>query len=329
MLTIFSIPKPFRGHIGVIQRNAVASWVRLADEVILFGNEEGAAEAARDLGAKHVPDVRTNPFGTPLLDDVFSKAEAISSTPFLTYSNGDIILREDFKRVLSALPDRRVLLAGRRWDLDITEPIDMDRPGWSDELESQAKTVGKLRGPEWNDYFAFRRGTLGTLPPFAVGRPVWDNWLLFRAREVGAWLVDATPSLTAIHQNHDYRHVPQSTGPRWEGPEADENLRLAGSPKRLFSLGDATHQVVGGKLVPIQSWKALCRHWETLPVLHPELDWEPRFLTRLSCPPPQLPPERQGLASGWYGALNSLRVPLAPMWRGLRSLGGKKAPAGS
>ena len=26
MLTIFTTPKPFRGHIGIIQRNALKSW---------------------------------------------------------------------------------------------------------------------------------------------------------------------------------------------------------------------------------------------------------------------------------------------------------------
>ena len=29
MLTIFATAKPFRGHDGIIQRNAVASWTRL------------------------------------------------------------------------------------------------------------------------------------------------------------------------------------------------------------------------------------------------------------------------------------------------------------
>jgi hypothetical protein len=41
MLTIFSVPKAFLGHIGVIQRNALVSWMRLGEEVqvILLGND--------------------------------------------------------------------------------------------------------------------------------------------------------------------------------------------------------------------------------------------------------------------------------------------------
>lgn len=46
MLTIFAAPKPFYGYIGVIQTNAIQSWLLLRPEceVILFGDEEGMAE---------------------------------------------------------------------------------------------------------------------------------------------------------------------------------------------------------------------------------------------------------------------------------------------
>jgi hypothetical protein len=45
MITFFTTPKPFRGHIGIIQRNATENWNRMhtSVEVILFGDEECAA----------------------------------------------------------------------------------------------------------------------------------------------------------------------------------------------------------------------------------------------------------------------------------------------
>ena len=57
MLTIFSTPKPFNSHSDIIQRTALKSWTLLHPdvEVILFGDEEGAAEACRDLGIDHEP----------------------------------------------------------------------------------------------------------------------------------------------------------------------------------------------------------------------------------------------------------------------------------
>ena len=320
MLTIFSIPKPFTGHIRVIQRNAVGSWLRVADEVILFGDEDDGAEAARDLGPYHVlPNVARNRFGTPLLSDAFREAERMCRTPFLAYVNADIILREDFKLAVSLLPPRPVLVAGTRWDVDITEPLDFGDPGWSKALERRARKTGVEREPRWNDYFVFHPRTLGELPPCAVGRPFWDNWLLFHARASGVWVVDASPSVVVIHQNHDYSHVPHAVGSRWEGPEADENFRLAGGDKRfLFSLKDASHRVENGKLVRCRSLSALRRSWKTLPLLHPELAVEPPFFTRLTRPRRAVVPFLKPLTCRVFAALNASRVPLIPVWRVLR-----------
>jgi len=62
MITLFSTPNPFRGHVGIIQINAIHSW-KLAQpdaEVILFVSEEGAAKAALDLGTLHKLEVHWN-----------------------------------------------------------------------------------------------------------------------------------------------------------------------------------------------------------------------------------------------------------------------------
>ena len=55
MFTLFTTPKPFQGHIGVIQRNALRSWKRLHPdvEVMLFGDDEGAAESLEVLDHRH------------------------------------------------------------------------------------------------------------------------------------------------------------------------------------------------------------------------------------------------------------------------------------
>ena len=55
MITFFTTGKPFRGADGIIQRNALKSW-KLLDpdvEVIVFGDEEGAAEVCADYGLRH------------------------------------------------------------------------------------------------------------------------------------------------------------------------------------------------------------------------------------------------------------------------------------
>ena len=52
MLTLFTIPKAFEGHSGVIQRNAIKSWTLLQPqcEIILMGDDEGTGEAAAEMG---------------------------------------------------------------------------------------------------------------------------------------------------------------------------------------------------------------------------------------------------------------------------------------
>jgi hypothetical protein len=52
MITFFTTPKPFRGHIGVIQRNAIESWKRIhpSAEVILFGDEVSVTPASPSQG---------------------------------------------------------------------------------------------------------------------------------------------------------------------------------------------------------------------------------------------------------------------------------------
>jgi len=68
LITLFSAPKPFtNSHIAMIQRNAIKSWTLLPDvEVILLGEEAGLAEAAKELGVKHISNVARNESGTPL-----------------------------------------------------------------------------------------------------------------------------------------------------------------------------------------------------------------------------------------------------------------------
>ena len=67
MLSIFAIPKPFQGEFNIIQRNAIKSWTLLLPkcEIILFGDEEGTKEIAKEFGTLYLPEVKKNEFSTP------------------------------------------------------------------------------------------------------------------------------------------------------------------------------------------------------------------------------------------------------------------------
>src|SRR4030043_774264 len=102
MLTIFTIPKPFNGHIGIIQRNAIQSWTRIHPdcEIILFGKEPGVEEVAAEAKARYVPEISRNNYGTPLLDYVFAEVHKTAQHRLLCYVNTDIILLSEFMKAV-------------------------------------------------------------------------------------------------------------------------------------------------------------------------------------------------------------------------------------
>jgi hypothetical protein len=273
MLTVFTVPKPFRGHIAVIQRNALRSWAALEPrcELIVCGDEEGAREAAAEVQAAFLPDIARNDYGTPLLSDVFARAAAAARHSLLCYVNADIVLLPDFadaaRRVAASC--RRFLMVGQRWDLEVREPLALDSADRREGLRRRARTDGALHPPAGSDYFVYPRGTMGTLPAFAVGRPGWDNWFIHRARALRVPVVDATDATTVIHQNHDYAHVQRGTGADWEGPEAERNRALMGGTDRIFTLLDATHRLTPERLERPLDAAHLRRRITALPALHP------------------------------------------------------------
>jgi len=109
LITLFSAPKPFtNSHIAMIQRNAIKSWTLLSDvEVILLGEEAGLAEAARELGVKHLTNVRRNESGTPLISSMFQLAREHSNSDLLCIINADMILMPDFVEAASLLKNRQ------------------------------------------------------------------------------------------------------------------------------------------------------------------------------------------------------------------------------
>jgi len=192
-ITLVTTGKAFAGHSGMIQRNALASWTRLhADvEVILLGDDAGAAEVARELGLRHEPRVERNRFGSKRLDYMFARAEEMARHEVLCFCNCDIILLPEFCDALERVRGRheRFLMVGRRWDTEIREALDFRDGGWGKRLKGLAHARG-VQQPGWSiDYFAFRRGLYAEMPALVIGRIWWDHWLVWKAREEGAAVV--------------------------------------------------------------------------------------------------------------------------------------------
>jgi hypothetical protein len=274
VLTLFTAPKSFVGHFALIQANAVRSWLALRPrpEVVLLGDDDGVAEAAKHLGVRHVPTLARNQFGTPLFSDILSKGQQEASSGLVCFLNADIILLPEWLQALGHVREwrREFMMVGRRWDLDITEPLDFLDVEAGANLGRRAREHGRVRSNMTIDYFAFPRGLLVDIPPFAVGRPGYDNWLLWHVRDRGIPLVDATHDATVIHQNHDYSHIKaqgRSEGGEswfWKGLETEHNTEWVGGWPRYYTINHATHVVRGGRVRRARGRDYLGARWETL-----------------------------------------------------------------
>lgn len=281
MFTIFSAPKAFQGHAGVIQRNAIESWSRLKSgcEIILFGQDDGTEAAAREFGALHVSHVACNEYGTPLISDMFYRAEALTRWGVLCYVNADIILMREFEGVARQAMafGGEFLMIGRRHNIDIDYRLDFGR-GWEGALRSIVRERGRLGASTALDFFLFRRDTLGDIPPFAVGRPGWDAWMVLNALERGIAVIDATANAMVVHQNHDYGHVKNGTGRAWEGPEADKNRALAREKypwfqPRHYVVESARWVVCERRICRAFAPRYLAWHWHVYAERHGIMRW--------------------------------------------------------
>lgn len=282
MLTLFTMPKGFSGHFGLIQRNAILSWTRLEPrpEILLLGDDPGVPEFAAEHGLRSVPNIQRSPKGVPLISDIFHQAEQHSSTPVLCYINADIMLLGDFMPALSRVMGRfqRFLIAGRRTDTDVLFPVDFTETDWEAKMRRLAQEKGFLQAFGAIDYFVFNRGLFGQIPPFIIGRTAWDNWLLYRARERGAALVDVSDVVTVIHQNHDYSHDPGGKKGALQGIEAAYNRSLCGGDDHLFTLYDATYRLTpAGLRWATDRWRA---YLSRVPVFYPHLAAPARLATQ-------------------------------------------------
>lgn len=242
-IVFFSTPKPWLGHINVIQRNAIRNWLRQKPHaIVLFGDEEGTAEICAEFGLIHHPELKRTEYGTPIISEVFNDIHKTTKPEdILVYINTDILFSKDgafleTMRSCNACLPEYLAITGR------------SHCEYKKELITEADWESHYRFaethiPEWHygvDVFAFRHGFVKNMPSFALGRGKWDTWIVGDTRTRGLPLVDLSESVYTFHQAHDYTHLPESVakhkawgpeGYRWEefktkGIETDKNIQM-------------------------------------------------------------------------------------------------------
>ena len=263
-IALFTCPKSFADeHIALIQRNAIRSWLQLGSsvEVLLVGDDTGVADIAEEFGIRNPREVARNRESTPLISSIFELARGESISPTLCYVNADIILLPDFLTAVEALGSQldNFLMVGQRWDLAVGEPLEFSA-GWDAKLRVWLKQEGRLHPPAGSDYFVFPRALRLNMPDFALGRAGWDNWMIFSARAGGVPVVDASATVTVVHQDHRYDHLPGGL-PHYSLPESHRNLDLAGGREAMFTLRDSTLRLGKLGLSPIRPREVGLSRW--------------------------------------------------------------------
>ena len=266
-ITILAMPKPFQDHIGVIQRNAITSWAHLHPTplIYLFGDEPGVAEISAELRLHHLSDIARSEFGTPLLNDLLRRARQFATTSLLCYVNSDIILMQEFLEAITVVRAifPRFLAVAHRLNVDLHERLDFALDA-EERLRREILPRGTPGDHTAIDVFVFPRDVFQDVPPLAIGRAWFDQWLIKEARRLKMPVVDITPVARAIHQNHAYSHIAGGQKGAYWGEEALRGLAIYGGKPHAFTLLDVTHELAHGgviRRVRVRRAKHLVRQW--------------------------------------------------------------------
>ena len=216
----------------------------------------------------HIPDVICNDKGTPLISSMLAMTREQYAAPVYMIINTDIILWPGFVGSIRFIAEKaeRYLIVGQRWDLEIKNEFDFSA-GWEQALVERLNTDGRLHPRGGSDYFVFPAACYANIPDFTIGRAGWDNWMIYEARRQGWRVIDATQDIQIVHQNHDYRHLPDGK-PHYRLPETFENVRLAGGSLAIFTLEDCNSILKDGKLKrPDWNWHKFWREVEIFPLV--------------------------------------------------------------
>lgn len=241
--SIFTVPKAFKNEFKIIQINAIKSWISLQPkpDIFLLGNEYGVKNTSKKLKLKHIPSIKKNDFGTPLLNDIFKKINTYNKSEIVIYINTDIILLIDssLNFLLKKIKDKfkKFMIIGRRYELKVDKLINEKE---LEKISNINKNQIFLKGCSWIDYFIFTKNLFNEndIPPFAIGRTFWDKWLIGYVLTKNSPVIDATKIIKAYHQSHSF-----SFKKNWLGNESWVNFKLAKGIKNLYYIDDANFHI--------------------------------------------------------------------------------------
>ena len=237
MITIFSIPKPFINENKNIQINSIKNWSEIKkSRIILFGNKDEDLNIPIEYKNLLIKSLGSNSYQTPLISDAFKNIKKESKDDIIIYTNCDIIFSEEINLIINFISSNfqklgNFLCYGRRRDLSCE--LDYQNIKNKNFLINNSK----LHSYSGIDYLIYKKDAEFELPNFAVGRPGWDNWLVYNLFKKGFKLIDVTKVLNVYHQKHRSAYTRYSQ-------ESLNNLKLITNYSEIFTIRNSTHRIV-------------------------------------------------------------------------------------
>lgn len=204
--------------------------------LVLVSEEEGCAEVAQQMGAKHRPKVEKDSKGYDRLDKLIEEGEKEAPDGgAIALMNADCFPGPHFHyhlqqllEVVHSTSSRPYLIVGARyvWQQDAAPPYNPTMTTPQHYVDQYINKRNAVRDDAL-DFFVFRKGSFKGMPPFRVGRSRWDNWMMAHATRQQWTTVNGgyqNPLLYVIHPEHTREH-------QFQGEEALQpyvhNERLA------------------------------------------------------------------------------------------------------
>jgi hypothetical protein len=275
-----------------ICKNTIINWAKLSSEVnlILFDLNPELLVFAEAYGWKtQRPPVTSR--GLPVVKHMFIRALEMYNTPYYGYANGDILFTNDLMISLQGISNytfhgiKGLLIVGKRINYNVslhsTQPL--SHP-YTFERVKQIAENSTLFQASAQDYFIVTKNAFAwkEIPDFVVGRVGYDNWLLTRAVLDDVIVIDATGTVTALHQTSSRGNFESHKYSKSKGKLKNEFLRNMNLAGRYFDyhLGQTIcsslktrwdDQKVTALLEARQKWAPYCmigfKKWKSLPVL--------------------------------------------------------------
>ena len=207
LITLFTTFQYYKDKIAYY-RNTIRIWGKLAPFVrpVLYyvHGEDYLVDFARQHGWSVYRCPMVSKGNMPVLRSMFLHAQTINeTTPFYGYANGDILFDRNLVTTLEALKHacdqfKQILVTGQRTDYHFKS----DQELHSLSTVSQLASKGKLHPSYAQDYFISTHSGFPweSIPDFVVGRVGYDNWLVATAINRNFSVIDATATVTALHQ---------------------------------------------------------------------------------------------------------------------------------